>query len=79
MYEKSGKNGYIQNAEEYLIKTGDRKDLHLNMTKIIDNERIGCVKHELAQYTVELKIQLSKENLLKTGFYRSVEKKQRRG
>lgn len=71
MYEFARANGFIQNEEEYLLKIGDRQDLHLNMTKMSDVKLIECVSRELARCADELGLELSGDKLLKTGYYRS--------
>lgn len=38
MYEYANKHGYIKEEEEYLLGMGDRIDLHVNMTKMSDQE-----------------------------------------
>ena len=78
MYEYAKINGFIPDEEAYLLKIGDRQDLHLNMTKMSDDELVGCVKSELARCARELGLQLNGESLLKTGFYRIGKEKQRR-
>jgi radical SAM superfamily enzyme YgiQ (UPF0313 family) len=70
MYEYALRHGHIPDEEEYLLRIGDRQDLHLNMTQMSDEHLQATVKGELARCSNELGLQLSGGKLLKTGFYR---------
>jgi len=77
IYQYAIDNGFITDEEEYLLKIGDRQDLHLNMTKMSDEELVSCVKKELARCAKELQIQLNGDHLLKTGFYHSPDERKK--
>jgi anaerobic magnesium-protoporphyrin IX monomethyl ester cyclase len=78
MYEYAKKHNFIPDEEKYLLKIGDRQDLHLNMTQMSDDELLDCVKRELARCARDVGIEIPAEKLLKTGFYRSPDEKKRR-
>jgi len=74
MYDYAIQNGYIKDEEEYLLRIGDRQDLHINMTKMSDEELTSVVDLELTRCSGELSIGLENGKLLKTGHYRIAKK-----
>lgn len=71
MYNYALEHGYIRDEEEYLLRFGDRQDLHLNMTRMSDNELQAVVKRELARCSRELGLDLDADKLIKTGSVRA--------
>ena len=71
MYDYAVEHGYIKQEEQYLLRIGDRQDLHVNMTQMSDEEMQEITERELARCSQELGHELSGAQLLKTGFYRS--------
>lgn len=71
MYDYALQHKYIQDEEEYLLRIGDRQDLHLNITKIPDQELEALVKDELVRANRALDMDLQPDNLIKTSFYRN--------
>ena len=76
MYDYALDHGFIskENEEEYLLTMGDRQDLRLNMTGMSDDEFEANVLEGLERCNKELKIGLSRDELIKTKHYRSAEK-----
>ena len=67
IYEWAVQNGHIKNELEYLLSSGDRQDLHVNLTKMSSKEFEDTVvngMHRLAE-----KMGLKFDNPLKTGVY----------
>jgi anaerobic magnesium-protoporphyrin IX monomethyl ester cyclase len=75
MYEYAKQQGIIKDEEEYLLAIGDRQDLHVNLTKVSNEELQNTLKEELARCNKALGLGLQEAKLLKTGFYRSPKKK----
>ena len=65
MYDYCLENGYIKDEEDYLLRIGDRQDLHLNLTQMSDAEFISTVETELKRCRDALAINLSDDSLLK--------------
>ncbi|MFA4903581.1 MAG: radical SAM protein [Desulfobaccales bacterium] len=74
MYDYARQHKYIQDEEEYLLSMGDRQDLHVNMTKIPDQELEAIVKDEMARANRALGMDLQPDSLIKTSFYRTKSK-----
>lgn len=70
IYEYAIQHGFIKDEEEYLLGLGDRQDLRLNMTKMSDKEFEETVQENLERCNTELKLNLEKTSLIKTGYYR---------
>lgn len=75
IYEYAVQNGFIKNEEEYLLKIGDRQDLHINLTKMSDEELFNSVKKGLIHLKNKLMIPLTDDDVIKTGVYQQVTKK----
>ncbi|MBI4848383.1 MAG: B12-binding domain-containing radical SAM protein [Nitrospirae bacterium] len=78
MYDYAVERGYITDQEEYLLAMGDRQDLRINMTTMVDGEMEIVTQRELARCSRELGLGLEQGKLLKTGFYRSPNKRESR-
>ncbi len=74
MYDYAREHGFISDEEEFLLQMGDRQDLRLNMTKMTDDEMEKAVLEGLSKCNTDLAIGLDKEHLIKTRYYRKVEK-----
>lgn len=76
IYEYTRDNGFIKDEEEYLMRIGDRQDLHVNLTRMPDEVFIGTLKEELIKLKNDLNIQLADDKVIKTGIYRVARHKQ---
>jgi RNase adaptor protein for sRNA GlmZ degradation len=70
MYDYARQNNLIKEEGEYLSRIGDRQDLHINLTQMSDAELVHTVKEHLISLKDELKIPLSDESVIKTGYSR---------
>lgn len=70
IYDYALKHGLIKDEEQYLLRVGDRQDLHINLTQMPDERLYGVVKEELIKLKNNLNIQLSDENVIKTKTYK---------
>lgn len=77
MYDYALEKGFITDEEEYLMAMGDRQDLRVNMTAMSDEELETLIGDGLKKINDALGIGLSTGQLLKTGHYRSVKKRDR--
>lgn len=71
VYDYALKHGYVADGEEYLMKMGDRQDLRINMTKMMDDEFKCHVSQGLARVNEVLNIGLKNHELIKTQHFRS--------
>jgi anaerobic magnesium-protoporphyrin IX monomethyl ester cyclase len=71
IYEYAIENGFIQDKEAYLLDMGDRQDLRINLTGIPQDRLEGLVNSHLARIRDKLELDLSDEQLIKTGKYRA--------
>lgn len=76
IYEYARNNGLIKDEEEYLLRIGDRQDLHVNLTRMPDEVFVGTLKEELIKLKNDLNIQLADDKVIKTGIYRIARDKQ---
>lgn len=74
MYDYARKQGFIPDEEAFLLKMGDRQDLRINMTQMTDEEMETAVLEGLSKCNIDLAIGLDKEHLVKTQYYRKVQK-----
>jgi len=74
IYQIARERGLIEDEEQYLLRIGDRQDLHLNMTQMSDNELVETVTEGLIKLKNELGIPLSDDQVIKTTFYRAARK-----
>lgn len=70
IYVYALKHGLIGDQEEYLLKIGDRQDLHINMTKMTDAEFYDTLRNELISLKNDLGIPISDDNVIKTTIYK---------
>ncbi len=71
IYRIAREKGLIEDDEEkYLLRIGDRQDLHVNMTQMSNDELTGYVTEGLISLKNELKIPLWDDQVIKTGYYR---------
>lgn len=71
MYDYAINKGFIADEEDYLLAMGDRQDLRLNMTAIPDDLLQQVVLEALVECSSRLGIEIEREKLVKTGYYRS--------
>jgi anaerobic magnesium-protoporphyrin IX monomethyl ester cyclase len=71
IYEYAIENGFICDEESYLMDMGDRQDLRVNLTKIPTDQLQNCVNTHLRRIRDKLKLDLSDDQLVKSGKYRS--------
>ena len=71
IYEYAKQNGFIIDEESYLMDMGDRQDLRVNLTKIPSNQLYDCVSAHLRRIRDKLKLDLSDDQLIKSGKYRA--------
>jgi anaerobic magnesium-protoporphyrin IX monomethyl ester cyclase len=71
IYEYATQNGFIIDEESYLMDMGDRQDLRVNLTKIPNNQLHDYVSAHLRRIRDKLKLDLSDNQLLKSGKYRA--------
>jgi len=74
IYEYAVKSGKIDNEEAYLLKMNDRQDFTVNLTQMAQKEIEDIVIINLDRISKKLKLNLNKENLIKTGHYKQVKK-----
>jgi radical SAM superfamily enzyme YgiQ (UPF0313 family) len=67
MYKYALEKGFIKDELTYLLQSGDRQDLHVNMTQMPNDFLVEFVASELNLLAKEMG--LSFENPLKTGVY----------
>jgi radical SAM superfamily enzyme YgiQ (UPF0313 family) len=70
MYQYAKDHGFITDEEEYLLNLGDRQDLGLNMTQMSDEEFKETVLAALEEGRGRLGLDIGKDSLIKTGYYR---------
>ena len=70
IYEYARNKGFIKDEEEYLLRIGDRQDLHVNLTQMPDEVLVGTLKNELVKLKNDLNIQLEDDKVIKTGVYK---------
>lgn len=74
IYEDAVKTGKIKDEEEYILTMGDRQDFTINLTKMSQKKIEEIVMKNLSRISKKLKLNLNKENLIKTGHYRQAKK-----
>lgn len=74
IYDYAVKNGKISDEEEYLLKMNDRQDFTINLTNMKQKEIEEIVVSNLNRISKKLKLNLSRENLIKTKHYRQKKK-----
>ena len=68
IYKMACERGLIEYDEEkYLLRIGDRQDLHVNMTKMSNEELVSHVTEGLIKLKNELKISIRDDQVIKTG------------
>jgi anaerobic magnesium-protoporphyrin IX monomethyl ester cyclase len=67
MFDYAVKQGFITDVESYLLSMGDRQDLHINFTKMTDNEFQDTIKDNLSELSKKLNLNFSSKNLIKKG------------
>ncbi len=76
IYRLAREQGLIEDDEEqYLLRIGDRQDLHVNMTQMSDEELVRLVTEGLIELKDELGIPLRDDQIIKTGHYRAPKSK----
>ena len=60
--------------EEYLLIIGDRQDIHVNMTQMLNEELFGYVTKGSIKLKNEFKIPIRDDQVIKTGHYRVAKK-----
>lgn len=70
IYEYAIKEGLIKNEEEYLLRIGDRQDLHINLTQMPDEIFFNIVKEGLIKLKNELNIPIPDDKVIKTSVYK---------
>lgn len=70
MYDYAVEYGFIKDKENYLMEMGDRQDLRLNMTEMLDEEFEALCLEGLKRCNEVLKVGLEPEALIKTTFFR---------
>lgn len=78
IYEYAIKTGLIKNEEEYLLRIGDRQDLHINLTAMSDEEFFETLREELIRLKDDLRIPISDDNVIKTTIYKVAPRKGQR-
>lgn len=71
VYQYAREKGYIVDEEEYLLRIGDRQDLHINLTQMDNDLFINTLREELIKLKNELDIQISDDQVIKTGVERA--------
>ncbi len=75
IYDQARASGRIEADEEaYLLRIGDRQDLHVNLTAMSDAELTDTVKSELRGLKQALGIDTGGEDTLRTTIYRAARK-----
>ena len=74
VYQYCLENNIITNEEEYFLDMGDRQDLRINMTSLPQEELEDCVNFNLKKIKDKLELDISDDQLLKSGKYRAKEK-----
>ena len=72
VYEYALENNYIANEEEYLLKLGDRQELRVNMTGMINEEMEECVLKNALRCKNALGLDLEMMGLIKSKTYKSI-------
>lgn len=70
MYDYALEHGYITDEESYLLRIGDRQDLHLNLTRLDDEELISLVEEGAQRCNDALGLGLDSGSLIKAGQYK---------
>ncbi|OGN90486.1 MAG: hypothetical protein A2Z70_01065 [Chloroflexi bacterium RBG_13_48_17] len=70
MYKYTKEHGFIPDEEEYLLHTGDRQDLHVNLTQMSDEVLFNIIREEAIKLKNFLGIPLSDDDVVKTRVYR---------
>lgn len=71
IYNEARANGLIPDVETYLLDMGDRQDLRLNLTQIPQKRLEELVGAHLGRIRDKLKLNLSDDQLIKSGTYRA--------
>jgi radical SAM superfamily enzyme YgiQ (UPF0313 family) len=71
MYQYLLEKRIVKDEEEYLLNMGDRQDLRFNLTGIPDERFQGLVKDYLKKINLKLNLNISEDNLIKTGHYKA--------
>jgi len=71
IYEYARQHGYIEDEEAYLMDMGDRQDLRVNLTGMSSGNLEKCVNDHLRRIRDKLKLDLSDDQLIKSGKYRA--------
>jgi anaerobic magnesium-protoporphyrin IX monomethyl ester cyclase len=71
IYDYATQNGFITDEESYLMDMGDRQDLRVNLTQIPDKQLHDHVSTHLRRIRDKLNLDLSDNQLLKSGKYRA--------
>jgi len=74
IYEYALKKGLIEDEEEYLLRIGDRQDLHINLTTMSDTELFDTLKEEMIRLKNDLKIPIDDDSVIKTSVYKVAKK-----
>jgi anaerobic magnesium-protoporphyrin IX monomethyl ester cyclase len=74
IYDYVLQKGLIADEEDYLLSIGDRQDLHINLTKMTDEELIDTLRQELIKLKNDLGIPIADDNVLKTTTYKVARK-----
>ncbi len=70
IYDYAIRNGFIKDEEEYLLRIGDRQDVHVNLTQLPDDVLMNTVKEELIKLKNDLGVQIADDKVIKTGVHR---------
>jgi anaerobic magnesium-protoporphyrin IX monomethyl ester cyclase len=74
MYVFARKNGHIDDEEAYLMRIGDRQDIHVNLTRMTSEALFNTVREGLIKLKTDLGIDLGNDAVIKTGKYRTAKK-----
>ncbi|MBU4373263.1 MAG: radical SAM protein, partial [Euryarchaeota archaeon] len=76
IYQYAIDHGYIRDEEEYLLRIGDRQDLHVNLTSLSDEELFDTVLEELVKLKNYFGIPLLDKDVIKTTIYKAARKQE---
>ncbi len=71
MYEMARERDLVGDEEEYLLRIGDRQDLHVNLTQMADNDLVETVTEGLMKLRDKLGISMNDEEVIKTTYNRA--------
>ncbi len=75
IYQIARDRGLIEaDEEQYLLRIGDRQDLHVNMTQMPDDELVGRVTDGLVNLKNQLGIPLSDDQVIKSVTYKAAKR-----